>query len=229
LGGHDARHLALVRRAKAGDRIQVSDGEGALFSGPIDQISSESVHARLEQESFVPRPAPWVSVLQGLAKASKLDFLIQKLTELGVDELIIFSSGRTIAAWNEAKKSKALARWEKIAHEAAKQSHRAWLPSLKGPIDRAEAGEYAGKADFCLVADPGAGATFREATGGLSPGPANRVAVVVGPEGGLSADEVLEFKNRGALPVSLGSQVLRTETAGLVAASLLLFQFGRLG
>ena len=146
----------------------------------------------------------------------------------GVDRIVVFEAGRSVARWDGARQAAAGRRWATIAREAAKQSHRAWLPVLEGPLPEAEAAAATAGRGLGLVAHPAAGSRLSDVLADGVPTPES-VWVVVGPEGGLSEDEVATFAAAGAVPVSLGPQILRTETASVVAAALVLHHFGRLG
>jgi 16S rRNA (uracil1498-N3)-methyltransferase len=174
-----------------------------------------------------PAPTPRVQVHQGLAKGDKVDGVIRHLVEMGVDRIVVFEAGRSVARWDRDRQGAAARRWATIAREAAKQSHRAWLPAVSGPCsvsDAAAEGRGLG-----LVAHPAAGSRLRDVLAARGPGLPESAWVVVGPEGGLSDEEVAAFAAAGAVPVSLGPHILRTETASVVAAALVLQYFGRLG
>ncbi len=223
ISGDDARHLTLVRRAAPGDMIRAGDGAGHVYQGRIDSISDIGVLVKIVEESTFQRPSPRITVIHGLAKGEKVDSAVPKLVELGVDEIVIFMAGRSVPRWDERKASAALQRWRKIALEAAKQSHRAYLPEVRGPLNLTEA--VVACKGHALVAVVGASASLSQ---GLATGSEDLV-LVVGPEGGLGPDEVAAFEAGGATPVSLGSQILRTETAVVAIASAALFATGRLG
>lgn len=197
-----------------------------MVDAAIEAISEGRIEAAIVDEETVPRPFPQIVVFQGLARQSKIDLALQKLAELGVDRVVIFSVSRSLPRWDEAKKVNIRRRWERICYEASKQSRRPWLPQVDGPIPLGEALEESQRQDLCLVADPFAEIALRTALPAGNPGSA---AVVVGPEGGLEQSEVGEFSSVGATPVSLGRQILRTETAAIVIAAVLMFHFGRLG
>lgn len=225
LDGEDARHLIRVRRAKPGDIINVSDGRGRVARVSLNAVSEKSVRGNKLEEHLVPSPNPRVCVFQGLAKGGKVDFVVQKLVEIGVDEVVVFLSGRSVPRWDEDKQSKAQRRWRSIALEASKQSRRPWLPEVAGPVSLVEAQKLLASRGTVLVAHETAGKRLREAIAGAV---SHRFALVVGPEGGLEDDEAQLLAESGTT-VSLGAQILRTETAGLVAAAILLFELGRIG
>jgi 16S rRNA (uracil1498-N3)-methyltransferase len=222
--GADARHLTLVRRARPGDSIRVSDGLGRVFDVRISAATdSEVVGEIVEEDEFVD-PQPTVSVFQALAKGSKLDFVIQKVVEIGVNEIVIFKSARSVPEWDSARSEKALARWRSIAGEAAKQSRRPHLPRLEGLLTSDSAASMLH--GVVLIADASAPKRLREA---LPEDVPKHVCVVVGPEGGLEDADTKVFRAAGGIGVSLGSQILRTETAALVAATAVMYEYDKIG
>ena len=223
--GADARHLARVRRGRVGDLVRLSDGAGEIAEARVVAVEDTAVTCEVVGRQQLAPNRPRVTICQGLAKGAKVDFAVQKLVELGVDEVVVFTAGRSVPDWDERRRAEALARWSSIALEAAKQSRRAWLPNIKGPVELVGAAEIAANADYVAVADPRGtplGKSFPE----LDPG---WVGGIVGPEGGLADEEIEAFKSRGARVVSLGGQVLRSETASLALATILMFHFGLLG
>src|SRR5438067_1519963 len=226
--GEDARHLAVVRRASPGDLVRISDGRGTIADARLTSVTPAAVGAEVLERTVTPAPSPRVEVHQGLAKGDKVDGVIRHLVEMGVDGIMVFEAGRSVARWDGARQAAAGRRWATIAREAAKQSHRAWLPVLAGPLPETEAAAATAGRGLGLVAHPAAGSRLSDVLADGVPTPES-VWVVVGPEGGLSEDEVATFAAAGAVPVSLGPQILRTETASVVAAALVLYHFGRLG
>lgn len=224
--GPDARHLATVRRARAGDRIHVSDGAGRVLEVRIVTVTLGRVEGEVVGERRVEPSRPRVAVFQALAKGAKLDIVVQKLVEIGVDEVVVFTAGRSVPRWDGERAGQALARWSAVALEASKQSRRAWLPQVEGPVAAEQAAEGAARAGLSLMPEASATRRLREVLPVRAP---EEVAVVIGPEGGLTPEEVGLFERHGALAVTLGPQILRTETAALVAVSLVLYHFRKLG
>jgi 16S rRNA (uracil1498-N3)-methyltransferase len=223
--GADARHLARVRRARAGDLLRLSDGAGVVAEAKVSSVDDGVVRCEVVgRHQFAPN-RPRVTICQGLAKGSKVDLAVQKLVELGVDDVVVFTAGRSVPDWDDRRRAEALARWSSIALEAAKQSRRAWLPTIKGPLGLEEAAAIASEAEFAALADQ-RGTPLSKTLSGIDPG---SVAGIVGPEGGLNDEEVAAFEKRGVQVVSLGLQVLRSETASLALATILMFHFGLLG
>jgi 16S rRNA (uracil1498-N3)-methyltransferase len=218
LRGEDARHLAVVLRVAPGDEVSLSDGAGTCWMGRVDRASAAEVGVALGAAVRHDPPRPRLTVVHALPKARKLDGVVQRLVEIGVDRLVPVHSARTEVRLGPDKAAKAVARWRAVALAAAKQSRRAWL------FDVAPVGEWT-----TAFAGAGAGAVcWEEATVPLRAVDAAAVELTlgIGPEGGLTAEEVAAS---GLPAVSLGPTVLRTETAALVAASILLHRAGRLG
>lgn len=226
LTGADAHHLK-VRKAKPGDRIHVGDGAGRLVEAEITVAGSAQVLARVLDSRFVPAPATRLTVFQGIAKSGKVDWVIEKLVELGVDEVAVFAAGRSVPVWNASKSEVLQARWRRVANAASKQSRRAWLPVVDGPLERGQVLERVRALPAVLVADPGAKSSAGAVLAGI--GTPAAVGIVIGPEGGLTPDEVAALADAGATPVTLGSQILRTETAGIALAAVVMHHLGRFG
>ncbi len=207
----------------------MSDGRGRVIEGRLDTVSATRVEATVVGDRRVETPRPGVQMYLGLAKGDKVDQVIRQLVELGVDAMTVFQAGRSVSRWDQARASAARFRWAVIAREAAKQSHRAWLPAVGGPLPSAAAAAEEAAAQLPtagLVAHPQAAMPIREAFGQLGAG-TDRVWLAVGPEGGLSPDEVASFGAAGGMAVTLGTQILRAQTAPIVLASLTLYQLGR--
>jgi 16S rRNA (uracil1498-N3)-methyltransferase len=222
LTGDDARHLAVVLRGRPGDAVSIADGTGALWQGRIAGTGDAGqVRIALVERFDVPPPSPQVTVVHGLPKGRKLDEVVQRLTEVGVDRLVPVHSERSQVHLEGARASKATARWRAVAHAAAKQSRRARL------LEVVDVGEWRsafhGATTGAVLWERGA-RRLGEVIDGWAE--ADEVVLAVGPEGGLSEGEVAASGLVGAL---LGDTVLRTETAALVAASILLHRLGRLG
>ncbi len=225
LAGTDARKILVVLRKSAGDAIVVGDSAGRTFAASLE-IEGSRVRARLDAllESVVP-PTLEITLAQGLAKGHKMDFVVEKATELGVARILPFASERTIGEGERAGK---LERWRRLARSASQQCGRSDIPSVESPLSWTALLERAREFDRVLVPwESAERVPLRETLGALLAG-AKSVLVVIGPEGGLSHAEAFAAQGRGAALVSLGSRILRTETAGLVACSVLLYASGNL-
>jgi 16S rRNA (uracil1498-N3)-methyltransferase len=222
----EIRHLIKVLRLNIGDSVILFDGEGKEFHAQISKISSQEILFNLGEESVswtLESPAEIILGI-GILKSTKIEWLIQKATELGVNEILPFWSTRVIPRPEEMAAKTRLARWEKIAAEAAKQCGRAKIPRIQPPCSFAKV----------LAAFPESTRIFlweKEKTRTLQdilPSSASRVFSLVGPEGGFSIEEAEQAQDAGFCSVRLGPRILRAETAGLVIMSLLQFLCGDL-
>lgn len=215
LTGEDARHAARALRLRPGEEVTVGDGRGGVARGVVvAEPSAHRVEVRVLERTVVPRPEPSVRVFPAMPKAGKLDLVVQKLTEIGVDRISPWFAERSVVRWDEAKRRASTRRAEQIAIAAAKQSSRAWLPLVDEPADLTDL------TPSTLVFDEAAEARFSTVVPALRS--AREIGVVVGPEGGLDDAERERFARAGAVLVSLGPQVLRSETASIVASTLVL-------
>jgi len=189
----------------------------------LNSVTQQSVEGTAVTTERIPKKRPSVAVFQALAKGGKADGIIQRLVEVGVDEVVIFTSGRSVPDWEPNKGDRMVQRWEAIAVGAAKQSHRAWLPVIRGPLSFEDL--LAGISPPALVGVPDAGVSLRAAL----PSDPEQVSIIVGPEGGLAPEEVSSLEGSGAVAVSLGPQILRTETAALVLTTAVMYHYNRLG
>ena len=221
LEGEEARHASRVLRIRAGEVITVSDGAGTVVRAEVVD-AGVPLSARVLDRWADPAPVPQLQVFQAIPKGRKLDEVVQKLTELGVDTVQPFPAARSVAAWDEAKSAAQTARLRSIALGASKQSRRSRLPVIEAPTPL----EQLKLPDCTVVLDEEATLRLRNV---LPPEPPAVIGVVVGPEGGLDRAEVDTLAAAHAVAVSLGSVVLRTDTAGLAAVAAIAFHYGRLG
>lgn len=223
--GDDAKHLVTVRRALPGDRIVVSDGCGEVAELFLDAVDRTRVAGHIIRKWSVPRPSPTLTIIQAVTKVAKLELIIQKLVEVGVDRVCVVTSDRSVVRPKGDRRDKAAERLTSIGLEAAKQSHRAWLPQIIGPDGFERALAEMATSQLSMVAQPGAERSMTETLAQE----AESVAVAVGPEGGWSSEEISRFTQAGAKAFSLGDQILRAETASMAIAALAMHRMGRLG
>jgi 16S rRNA (uracil1498-N3)-methyltransferase len=221
----DARKLLTVLRRQSGDPVQVVDGGGAAFKARLE-IDGKTVHAVLDSALASERLETGVRIVvaQGIPKGQKMDFIVEKTTELGVAAIVPLASGRVAGEPGAAK----LERWQRIARAAAAQAGRARVPLIEPVADwaalRATFGEY----DRVYLAWDGAEARpLRERFEADVP-EASAILVAIGPEGGFSPGEIALARKAGAVTISLGKRILRTETAALVVLAALLYARGEL-
>jgi 16S rRNA (uracil1498-N3)-methyltransferase len=223
--GGDAHKIVHVLRLRTGDSIEVVDSAAQLFAASL-QIEDERVRARLETLlASAPEEPAVIDVAQGIPKGAKMDYVVEKLGELGVHRLYPLVSERTIADAGTAK----VHRWQRLAQAASTQSGRRDVLAVEEPVSIRELYERMDEYDLVLfpweavVPEPPA-----RRLPGLVAG-ARRILVVIGPEGGFSHAEAEAARAAGAQLLSLGPRILRTETAALVAVSLLWYELGRHG
>ncbi len=224
LVGDDAHHLLRVLRAGTGDPVSVADGVGGLWQGRVAELG-HTVLVGLEEHVEVPRAHPEVHVVHALPKGRKLDDAVRRLTELGVEGIWPVTTTRGESEPKAESAERALERWRAIAHAAAKQSRRAWLPQLApvAPWSDAFGDALAGTGAEGVVCWEEAATPIAEAVAAQNG--STRLVIGVGPEGGLTRGEVADA---GVPAVTLGPTVLRSETAGIVAASAAMALLGRL-
>ena len=220
----ESHHAAHVLRLRAGDEVIVVDGCGRRAWCVLGDTSSEAVVARVNAVTRDQRVRPDVAVYQGAAKGTKVDLVTERLAALGVAELRVFSSQRSVVVWTEDKRRRLQSRWAAVAVAAAKQSRNAWVMATGAPLTWPQVVDAAGREPHCLVLWEDAREPLRAALR-----PAERVALIVGPEGGFAPEEVDELAAAGASSVSLGPRILRTEDAAMVAAAGVLWHFEAIG
>ncbi|MCU1588712.1 MAG: hypothetical protein JWN31_2205 [Frankiales bacterium] len=216
LAGAEGRHAATVRRMRVGETLELVDGRGTRCTCTVAAVTKDSLSCDVVDRAHEPAPTPRVTLVQALAKGGRGELAVELATEVGVDQIIPWAASRSIA---KAPAGQPIERWESTAREAAKQSRRSWLPVVGTPQTTAEVASLPGS---LLV-------LHEEAAASLSTLvlPDGDLVLVVGPEGGLSPDELDAFTDAGASVVRLGGSVLRTSTAGAVAVALVSSRTGR--
>lgn len=227
LEGDEARHASTVRRHRDGEVLVIADGAGTWLRGEVEGRSGrDRIQLRVLEVGIEPATRPRITVIQALPKTDRADSAVELLTEVGVDRIAAWQASRCVARWDADRAVRGLARWERTAREAAKQSRRTWTPDLVGPWRTVEAVAAVAAADLAFVLHETAPQPL---VAELPPsGDPAEVVIVVGPEGGLTSDEVAALAAAGARVVGLGPTVMRTSTAGAVAVSLVAAATGRL-
>lgn len=225
LPSDEAHHAKKVLRVAPPDVITVFDGHGRVARCAITTNGEPDLVAEILEASEHPRPMPQIIVYQGAAKSGKLDDVVERLAELGVAEMWAFDSERAVAKWDDRKADRLSERWSSIARSAAKQSRSPHLLKAGAGLSWTELVRRVSNEPMAITLWEGASLPMRTVLHGT----AERVAIVVGPEGGFSRQEAEALADAGAPLVSLGPRVLRTENAALVAASALLYHFGTIG
>ena len=222
LGGPEAKHAISVRRMTVGESIAISDGFGVKIRGRVTKLKKETLEISIESIEELLEPKSQLFLVQALAKGDRDELAIQACTELGLFGVIPWQADRSISIWKAEKKQKGQARWQSIVAEASKQSLRAFIPRVEQVLDSQELISALRVFDQVLILDPEADKSITE----FNPPAAGKIAIVVGPEGGISEQELESFKKAGFSSVRLGSGVLRTSTAGMAAVSYLQAKLG---
>ena len=224
LTGENAKH-AKVLRLKPGEQILVCDGRGSECLCSVESVSDSRVElTMLEQRESVTEARVRVSVYMAFPKADKLEHVIQKATELGAYEIVAFPSGRCISKPDDKSLAKKVERWQKIAASAAEQSGRGRIPEVLTLSSYKAALERAAQADKALLFYENERATTLRMA--LQSGPYETVSLLTGPEGGLEEKEVAQALEAGLQVCTLGSRILRCETAPLCALSAVMYDAG---
>lgn len=220
--GPDVNHIRNVLRMKPGEAVRISDGKGSCYDGTIDMLQSAEIIVRLTGEKMESTELPVEVVLfQGLPKSDKMEWIIQKNTELGVGAIVPVATSRAVVKLDEKKADSKVKRWNGIAEAAAKQSKRTLIPEVRSVLSFKQALAESATFDVKLMPYENAeGMAFtRKCIGEIRPGA--KVAVFIGPEGGFSEEEVKAASEMGFLPITLGRRILRTETAGMSVLSMI--------
>jgi 16S rRNA (uracil1498-N3)-methyltransferase len=226
--GEEVKHIRKVLRLTEGDEITVFDGLGKEFEGTIVAERLSSVVIRVKSVSSSKRDSPLeVTLAQSLLKGEKMDYLIQKATELGVKEIIPFLSSRSVPLLEKSKRLKRHHRWERIAIEASKQCGRGVVPRIEFLQDYSEMLPKASPNALRLILWEREGIRLKEILERSKE--KKKIFFVIGPEGGLSQGEVDEAKEAEFIAVTLGRRILRAETASLCFLSILQYEQGDIG
>ena len=225
-----ARHMGKVLRLTAGEQVTVSTGGSTAYLVELTEFQKDAVTGRiLERMENLLETAIEVVLFQGMPKGDKLELIIQKCTELGVSAVVPVETSRSVVHLDSGKAAKKLERWQKIAQEASQQSKRVQVPTV---------GPYYNWKQFLQHLSEQNGLTIvfweDEQTQSLKAllrsqaEKPQRINLVVGPEGGLSEEEVEQLRALGAVSASLGKRILRTETAGMAGISMVMYEFDEL-
>jgi 16S rRNA (uracil1498-N3)-methyltransferase len=218
LEGDEARHAAVVRRIRVGERVVLTDGVGTTVTGTVREAGKTSLGVTVERTETLPATSPRLVVVQALPKGDRGELAVEMLTEVGADVIVPWAAARSVAVWRGERAAKSLGKWRTAAREAAKQSRRAWFPVVEEPVDTAGVAELLRRSTLPVVLHERGSTPLA----GLEVPSAGDLVVVVGPEGGLTEEELATFAEAGGRPLRLGSSVLRTSTAGVAAAAALL-------
>ncbi len=224
IAGEDARHIALALRMKAGERLTVCDADGQDYQCVIERISPEQVELRVEEVApSAGEPGVWITLYQALPKGDKMETIVQKAVELGVGRIVPVLTHRCVSRPDDKSMRKKCERYNRIALEAAKQCGRGRVPEVAPLVGFREAVAQMRADPLALLFYENADQPLREVlTGRLG----DRVSILIGSEGGFEPSEAAFAAENGLVPLSLGSRILRCETAPLAAITAILYQAG---
>ena len=220
--GADVNHIRNVLRMRADEEVLIADGQGAEYRCKLTDLGENEVRAQiLWKLDGNAELASAVTLFQGLPKSDKMDLIVQKCVELGVDRIVPVSTKRAVVKLDAKKEQTRLKRWNTISESAAKQSGRGVIPEVSGVMSFEKALEEAKKLEVLLIPYERAEhmAETRRVMGEIRPG--QSVGIFIGPEGGFEESEVEEAVAAGAQAITLGRRILRTETAGLAVMAML--------
>lgn len=228
--GEDVKHIYKVLRLESGDKININDGEGTEYLGEVQDVNKKEVKVKLLEKVELNNESNLkVHLYQGMPKSAKMDLIVQKCTELGISKITPIFTERVVVR-SELSEFKKVDRWNRIALEACKQSKRSLIPIINTPIEFEELLQDLKEYDLIIVPYENAqGQGVRYVVNEVRNKEIKDVAIIVGPEGGFEESEIQSFKDLGAYIVTLGPRILRTETAGFTALSLLMYELGDLG
>lgn len=218
LDGDEGHHAAVVRRLAVGEQISLTDGRGVVARCRVIETTKKTLTAEVLELTNHPEERPRLIVVQAIPKGERGELAVEMLTEVGADVIVPWAAARSIARWKGERAEKSLAKWRGAAREAAKQSRRAWFPEVADLASTEDVVALLAKASVRVV-------LHEAASGPLADVPVpgrGEIVIVVGPEGGITDEELEAFSAVGAEPLRLGSSVLRSSTAGVAAAAALL-------
>lgn len=226
--GEDVKHISKVLRCRIGEELEICDNDNNEYICEITNIDKSQVELNIVEVVDIKRESDLkIKVYQGLPKGPKMEMILQKLTEVGVDEIILVQTKRTVVKVDDKKEDKKIERWERIIYEAAKQSKRGKIPKLRGVLSFKEALADMKENDFNIAPyENERTKSIKQAIKGVD---IKNIGIFVGPEGGFEDTEINAIEEIGGQSVSLGPRILRTETASLVASSIVLYELSDLG
>ncbi|WP_030180923.1 16S rRNA (uracil(1498)-N(3))-methyltransferase [Streptomyces violaceorubidus] len=225
LDGPEGRHAVSVKRLHAGEDVVLTDGRGRWAEGVVKAAEGKDRLVVMDLESVHEEPAeqPRITVVQALPKGDRGELAVETMTEVGVDAVVPWAASRCITQWKGERGLKALGKWRATAREAGKQSRRVRFPDVADAATSKQVASLLAEADFAAVLHE----SGEEPLSAVELPTTGDIVLVVGPEGGVSPEELALFAEAGAAPYRLGRSVLRTSTAGTAATAVLLARTGR--
>ncbi len=225
--GEDVKHINQVLRAKIGEKLTICDVDTTLnYITTISQITSEYVICEIQDciKSFVESNID-ITVFQGIPKADKMEYIIQKSTELGAKKIVPVEMTRCVVKLDNKKEEKKIERWQKIAESAAKQSGRDLIPKVEIPTNINKLCDKINEFDAVILAyEEEKENTLKNELQKISKNKKNKIGIIIGPEGGIDKQEIEMLVKAGAKVVTLGKRILRTETASISVISNIMYE-----
>lgn len=221
--GDEAHHAVVVRRLRVGERLSLADGLGRVATAEVSATAKRAFTVLVAAVEDHAEPRPSVTVVQALPKGERGELAVEVLTEIGVARIVPWAAARSVAVWKGERAAKSHAKWRATAREAAKQARRAWHPEVVPLASTDEVAALVAGVDVAVVLHEDA----TEPLAALALPSDGELLVVVGPEGGLTDEEVTRLVAAGAVSVRMGAEVLRTSTAGVAAVAALLSRTSR--
>ena len=218
VSGDEGRHAVVVRRLKVGEEVVLTDGRGVGGHGVVAGVDNASLTVDVRSLVSQPPPQPRLTVVQALPKAERGERAVAAMSEVGVDVIVPWAAARCVMQWKGARAERGCDRWVATAQEAAKQSRRLWWPRIHPLSSSDDVVQLIEAATVAVVLDAPSGTSLTEVRWPDH----GEVLLIVGPEGGLTDQELDDFGSAGARSARLGPTVLRTSTAGVVAATVVL-------
>lgn len=228
--GDDVKHIYKVLRLSKGDKVSINNLKGQEFIGEIiDADKDKVIVGLLKLQETNSESGIDIHLYQGMPKAAKMDGIVQKGTELGINKIIPLWTKRVIIRREEASPNK-IERWKKIALEACKQCKRSRIPLIEEGIDLSELKHRLKDYDLIIVPYENSEEYGIKAVKDKNKDKEiKKIAIIIGPEGGFEEDEIDKLKALGGEIITLGSRILRTETAGIITSAIIQYEFGDLG
>lgn len=226
VGGEEGRHAVRVSRLRVGERTIIGNGSGVLGHGEVVSVERDRFTVRIDRVDVVSEPEQRVVLVQALAKGDRDERAVEQATEFGVDAILPWQASRSVSRWQaqdgHTKAQKGIAKWARIAREAAKQSMRARVPVVGEPLELGDLVSLAAQPDAqMLVLHPRGSERLSDFTRTRDPRSSQSIFLVVGPEGGITDSELDALEHAGAQVLALGDTVLRTSSAGPAAIAVL--------
>jgi 16S rRNA (uracil1498-N3)-methyltransferase len=213
--GDEAHHAVAVRRSRVGESVVLTDGRGGQATGLITATGRRLMQVRIGEvlQTIEPTPALWIA--QAIPKGERGERAVEVLTEIGVARIFPWAAERSVGQWRGERADKALAKWRSTARESGKQARRTWAVEVAPLLQTADLLALVAEVDLAIVLHEGAAGPLAHV-----PVPSQgTILIIVGPEGGITEPEVESLTTAGAAPVRLGTEILRTSTAGVVACA----------